>query len=156
MPLYGPCPQHAIFDVVNPAKLTKTRAFHYESQQAFMILDNEVESLIWSYGVPYAWGLLTKSVCIWWVFAAIKTLLPIFVLTSFIMLSSCGLYRAAARCSSAEQPPFVPLVANSAGTQPRGPVPVTRTRRAPRLYSFCSDENGEVSGITHVIAICYV
>lgn len=43
---------------------------------------------------------------------------------------------AARRGSTAHWPSML-LVASSAGTQPRGPVPVTRTLRAPNIYSLC-------------------
>lgn len=80
-----------------------------------------------------------KSVCICAVFAAIKTSLPIFLLSPCTMCCSWGLYNAAALWSAAEHPPFVPRMANSAGTQPNGPVPVTITLRAPRSYSLCNN-----------------
>lgn len=89
--------------------------------------------------LPYAVGLVTKLLCIFPMFAAMKTSLPIFLLSASNMRSSWGLNNDAALCSSAAHFPFVALWANSAGTQPMGPVPVTRTLRAPKSYSFCND-----------------
>jgi hypothetical protein len=68
------------------------------------------------------------------------------------ILSSFGLYRDAARSNSDEQPPFVFLMANSAGIQSCGPVPVTRTRFAPRSYSLCNNENRQISMIVYVFS----
>lgn len=80
---------------------------------------------------------MTKSMCIIWVLAAIKTSEPISLLSELMIWTSCGLKSAAARCSSTEHSPFLLLIASSAGTHPSGPVPVTSTRRAPNSYSLC-------------------
>lgn len=91
-----------------------------------------------------------KSMCVCCVLAAMNTSLPILLFRSLIIWTSCGLYKAAALWSSAEHPPFVFRMANSAGTQPSGPVPVTRTLRAPRSYSFCNEIKNIEGSINHL------
>jgi len=77
-----------------------------------------------------------KSLCTCCVLTPTKTSEPILLLSPLSIWTSCGLNKDAALCSSAEHCPSVLRSANSAGTQPSGPVPVTRTLRAPRSYSF--------------------
>lgn len=87
--------------------------------------------------IPYARGLEMKSICMLNAFAATKTSAPMSLLRLLMIWTSCGLNKAAARCSSTAHWPFLPRWANSAGTHPSGPVPVTNTRRAPNSYSLC-------------------
>lgn len=75
-----------------------------------------------------------RAICL--VLAPMKTFSPISLLSCWIIWISCGLNNPAARCNSGEHSPFVLLWANSAGTQPIGPVPVTITLRAPRSCSL--------------------
>ena len=87
--------------------------------------------------VPYACGLVTKSKCIAKAFAEMKTSEPISVLSCCSNWTSWGLNKLTARWSSVAHSPLRLCIANSAGTQPNGPVPVTRTRRAPNSYRCC-------------------
>lgn len=87
--------------------------------------------------VPYACGSVTKSKCIAKAFAEMKTSEPISVLRACSSWTSWGLNKLTARCSSVAHSPLRLCIANSAGTQPSGPVPVTRTLRAPNSYRCC-------------------
>lgn len=75
---------------------------------------------------------------IWYALAAMKTSWPNSVLSPLSISTSCGLNKEAALSSSTAHSPALLRWANSAGTQPRGPVPVTSTLLAPNSYSLCN------------------
>lgn len=81
---------------------------------------------------PNLVGLLMKSMFILKASAEMNTSEPISRLSSLSIWTSSGLNIADACCSLGAHSPFLlPDMANSAGTQPNGPVPVTKTLRAP-------------------------
>jgi len=88
--------------------------------------------------LPYCCGLDMKSMCAFLAFAARKVVDPNCEFSWSIILTSWGLNKSAARCSSGSQFPLRLLWASTAGTQPSGPVPVTWTWRAPISYSLCN------------------
>ena len=63
---------------------------------------------------------------------------PYRALSSPRIADSCGLNSPAACIRSASHSPSRLRSASSAGAHPRGPVPVTSTRRAPSSYSLCT------------------
>ena len=109
-----------------------------------------------TFNVPYAPGLLMKSMCILNAFAAINTSPPISLLSPLIIWTSCGLNKSAALCSSTAHSPFLLRIANSAGTQPIGPVPVTRTLRAPNSYSLCHSITSNIILLASLIYISFL
>ena len=58
-------------------------------------------------------------------------------LISLVIWTKSGLKICAACCNSGTHSPLLLLVASWAGTQPNGPVPVTRTLLAPNSYNLC-------------------
>lgn len=79
-----------------------------------------------------------KLLCISCVLTPMNTSERNRVLSSRSIRLSWGLNRIAACCNSAAHSPRLLRMASSAGTQPSGPVPVTKTLRAPSSYNFCN------------------
>lgn len=135
-PLYGPCPQQATLDVTKPSERNSVfdQSMNFTvGNSVFFFFPNICKS-----SLPNARGLRMKLLCISWVLAAMKTSERYLLLSCLSIWRSCGLKSVAACWSSAEHWPFLtPRMASSAGTQPSGPVPVTSTLLAPRLYNFC-------------------
>lgn len=86
--------------------------------------------------VPYALGLVMNSKCIMLVLAPMKALVDKSLLRASSIWASWGLKSEEASCKSVAHSPALLLVANSAGTHPKGPVPVTRTFLTPSSYSL--------------------
>lgn len=131
-PLFGPCPQHASFEVINP--VSSTQQCRINRKCKVMLINSTRNRYL---NLPKASGLEIKSEFISLVLAATKISAPNSELSWFSICVSWGSYRPAALCNSAAHSPLLRRRANSEGTHPKGPTPVTRTLRPPRSYICC-------------------
>lgn len=83
--------------------------------------------------LPKYLGLEMKSMYILCASAEIKTSLPSFLFSNWVMAVTCGLNMSAAFFRTVEHSPFQLRKAIMDGAQPSGPVAVTSTFRAPSL-----------------------